>query len=137
YQVRSGVQKSVQGIARSAIERYKQQDTFDETAIQMIQKAHSITWASAKRAYTRLQQRLEKHLGYTPEYEEIQTALCKDPKLRRWGKQHRRPARRGCKGRDAGLPNAPTRNEVWEQQAVQHDFLCQEGIHIIDGRGSP
>jgi hypothetical protein len=34
--------------------------------------------------------------------------------------------------RDAGLPNDPARDEAWAQQAVHHDLLFQEGVHIID-----
>jgi IS30 family transposase len=137
YQVRSGVRKTVQAIARSAIERHKQQVTFDEQVIRIIQEAHHITCASAKRAYKRLKQRLEKHLGYAPEYKEIQRALCDDPKVRHWGRQHMRPTGRVCRRQDAALPHDPTRDDVWEQHAVQHDFLYQEGIHIIAGHGNP
>src|SRR5262249_24598413 len=94
YQVRSGIRKTVQAIARSAIDRQKQQDSFDEQVIQIIRKAHGITCASAKRAYKRLKQRLEERLGSTPEPKEIQRALCDDPHVRRWGRQRTRQLKR-------------------------------------------
>jgi hypothetical protein len=84
----SGVQKTVQAVACSAIERYKSQEDFEESVIELIGNSHQIQPASAEREYRRLQERMEKRLGRKPEPQDISEMLQDDPKVIRY--RHRR-----------------------------------------------
>lgn len=84
YLARSGVQKLVQAMACSAIERYKSQQDFEERVIQWIRDSHQIQHASAEREYRRLREQLEKDLGRKPEQPDIKEKLLDDPKVVRY-----------------------------------------------------
>src|SRR5262249_46580737 len=75
YPTRSGVQKPVQAVARSAIERYKSQEEFEKRAIKLIRHSHQVQHASAEREYRRHRERLEKRLGRKPEQPDIEQEL--------------------------------------------------------------
>jgi hypothetical protein len=90
YPTRSGVQKLVQAVARSAIARYKNQEDFEERVIQWIRDSHQIQHASAEREYRRLREQLEKHLGRKPEQPDIEDKLLDDPKVVRYRHAHQK-----------------------------------------------
>jgi len=96
YTAPSGVQKTVQAVVRSAIERCKSQDDFEESVVELIRNSHQVQCASAEREYRRLRERLEKRLSRKPEQQDIEEELLHDLKVVRY--LHTRQKRHMKKG---------------------------------------
>ncbi len=147
YSTRSGVQKPAQAVARSAIERYKSQEDFEESVIELIRHSHQVQRASAEREYRRLRERLGKHLGRKPEQPDIEEELLDDPKVIRY--RHTRQKRYAKKvesrmssedamfieaqtaEREEQLMEAPLGSDAWceAQDALQRLRQLQQGVH--------
>jgi IS30 family transposase len=90
YLPRSGVQKLVQAVARSAKERYRSHEAIEARVIKLMRDSHQSQPVSAEREYRRLREQLEKHLGRKPEQPDIEDKLLDDPKVVRYLHAHQK-----------------------------------------------
>jgi len=134
YQTRSGVQKLVQAVARSAIERYKLQEDFDKSVIKWIRDSHQVQHASAEREYRRLREQLEKHLGRKPEQTDIEDKLLDDPKVARYlctrQKHHAKRIEALVSSEDAMSLDAKI--EEWEERLAEALLGSEQWCEALD-----
>jgi hypothetical protein len=134
YQTRSGVQKLVQAVARSAIARYKNQEDFEERVIQWIRDSHQIQHASAEREYRRLLEQLEKHLGRKPEQRDIEDKLLDDQNVVRYlrtrPKHHAKRIESLVLSEDAMSLDATI--EAWEERLAEALLGSDQWCEALD-----
>ena len=131
---RSGVQKLVQAVARSAIERYKSQEDFEETVIKEIRDSHQIQHASAVREYRRLREQLEKHLGRKPEQSDIEDKLLDDPKVVRYlhTRQKRQAKKVEASVSSEDAMSLDAKIEAWEERLAEAPLGCDQWCEAQD-----